>query len=100
MTPLSQDHCGNKSKNTVRYRDVLLSVKILRPSLTITFCDAGGAPSGTSEINRGQHGTAGAPSANIKMFNTSGMNRESPGHTGNNRRGTGNNRGSTVAPPA
>ncbi|KAH3788541.1 hypothetical protein DPMN_166686 [Dreissena polymorpha] len=36
----------------------------------------------------------------IKMFNTSGMNRESPGRTGNNRRGTGNNRGSTVAPPA
>ncbi|KAH3838543.1 hypothetical protein DPMN_111951 [Dreissena polymorpha] len=40
------------------------------------------------------------------MFNTSGMNRESPGTTGNdwcgtgnNRDGTGNNRDGTVAPP-
>ncbi|KAH3866620.1 hypothetical protein DPMN_029717 [Dreissena polymorpha] len=31
----------------------------------------------------------------IKMFNTSGMNRESPGRTGNDRRGTGNNRDGT-----
>ncbi|KAH3864647.1 hypothetical protein DPMN_027670 [Dreissena polymorpha] len=42
----------------------------------------------------------------IRMFNTSGMNRESPGRTGNDRRGTennrdgtGNNRDGTVAPP-
>ncbi|KAH3785547.1 hypothetical protein DPMN_163638 [Dreissena polymorpha] len=42
----------------------------------------------------------------IKMFNASVMNRESPGRTGNDRRGirnnrdgTGNNRGGTVAPP-
>ncbi|KAH3713706.1 hypothetical protein DPMN_073503 [Dreissena polymorpha] len=33
------------------------------------------------------------------MFNTSGINRESPGRTGNDRRGTGNNRDGTVAPP-
>ncbi|KAH3778860.1 hypothetical protein DPMN_180335 [Dreissena polymorpha] len=29
------------------------------------------------------------------MFNTSGINRESPGRTGNGRRGTGNNRDGT-----
>ncbi|KAH3843019.1 hypothetical protein DPMN_116526 [Dreissena polymorpha] len=41
----------------------------------------------------------------IQMFNTSRINRESPGRTGNdwrgtenNRDGTGNNRGGTVAP--
>ncbi|KAH3724028.1 hypothetical protein DPMN_049830 [Dreissena polymorpha] len=28
----------------------------------------------------------------INMFNNSGMNRESPGRTGNDRRSTGNNR--------
>ncbi|KAH3841714.1 hypothetical protein DPMN_115188 [Dreissena polymorpha] len=47
------------------------------------------------------------------MFNTSGMNRDSPGRTGNDRRGTeinrdgtgnnrdgiGNNQDGTVAPP-
>ncbi|KAH3696751.1 hypothetical protein DPMN_084227 [Dreissena polymorpha] len=40
------------------------------------------------------------------MCNTSGINRESPGITGNDRRGTGNNRDGTgnnrdgtVAPP-
>ncbi|KAH3821593.1 hypothetical protein DPMN_123357 [Dreissena polymorpha] len=33
------------------------------------------------------------------MFNTSGINRESPGRTGNDRCGTGNNRDGTVAPP-
>ncbi|KAH3834502.1 hypothetical protein DPMN_107830 [Dreissena polymorpha] len=40
------------------------------------------------------------------MLNTSGMNRESPGRTGNDRRGTGinwdgtdKNRHGTVAPP-
>ncbi|KAH3738934.1 hypothetical protein DPMN_045577 [Dreissena polymorpha] len=27
--------------------------------------------------------TTGAPPGSIKMFNTSGMNRESPGRTGN-----------------
>ncbi|KAH3748104.1 hypothetical protein DPMN_182541 [Dreissena polymorpha] len=31
----------------------------------------------------------------IKMFNTSGMNRESPGRTGNDWRGNGNNRDGT-----
>ncbi|KAH3835550.1 hypothetical protein DPMN_108903 [Dreissena polymorpha] len=31
----------------------------------------------------------------IKMCNTSGMNRESPGRTSNDRRGTGNNRDGT-----
>ncbi|KAH3881525.1 hypothetical protein DPMN_005451 [Dreissena polymorpha] len=35
----------------------------------------------------------------IKMFNTSGMKRESPGRTGNDRRGNGNNRDGTLAPP-
>ncbi|KAH3855728.1 hypothetical protein DPMN_098300 [Dreissena polymorpha] len=35
------------------------------------------------------------PGCSIKMFNTSGMNRESPGRTGNDRRGTGNNRDCT-----
>jgi hypothetical protein len=42
----------------------------------------------------------------IKMFNTSGMNRASPGRTGNDLRGTwnnrdctGNNRDGTVALP-
>ena len=40
------------------------------------------------------------------MFNTYGMNRESPSRTGNDRRGngnnrvcTGNNRDGTLAPP-
>ncbi|KAH3720613.1 hypothetical protein DPMN_063513 [Dreissena polymorpha] len=32
------------------------------------------------------------------MFNTIGMNRESPGRTGNNRGSTWNNRDGTVAP--
>ncbi|KAH3728472.1 hypothetical protein DPMN_054429 [Dreissena polymorpha] len=35
----------------------------------------------------------------IKIFNTSVLNRESPGRTGNDRRGTGNNRDCTVAHP-
>ncbi|KAH3791527.1 hypothetical protein DPMN_145015 [Dreissena polymorpha] len=33
------------------------------------------------------------------MFNTSGINRESPERTGNDRRGIRNNRDGTVAPP-
>ncbi|KAH3792542.1 hypothetical protein DPMN_146038 [Dreissena polymorpha] len=54
-------------------------------------------------MNRGK---PGFHRESIKMFNTSGMNRESPGRTGNDRRGngknrdgTGNNRDGTVAPP-
>ncbi|KAH3769015.1 hypothetical protein DPMN_170262 [Dreissena polymorpha] len=54
-----------------------------------------GAPSGTSKMNWGQPGLY---RQTIKMFNTSGLNRESPGRTGNNRRGIGNNRGSTQRP--
>ncbi|KAH3812449.1 hypothetical protein DPMN_140881 [Dreissena polymorpha] len=50
-------------------------------------------------MNRGRPGTTGAPPGlhreSIKMFNTSGMNRESPGRTGNDRLGTGNNRDCT-----
>ncbi|KAH3817233.1 hypothetical protein DPMN_118765 [Dreissena polymorpha] len=51
-------------------------------------------------------GNPGLYRESIKMFNTSGMNRESPGRTGNDRRGTGNNRNGignnrdgTVVPP-
>ncbi|KAH3889769.1 hypothetical protein DPMN_013832 [Dreissena polymorpha] len=51
-------------------------------------------------------GKLGLHRESIKMFNTYGMNRESPGRTGNYQRGTGNNRDSTgnnrdgtVAPP-
>ncbi|KAH3770752.1 hypothetical protein DPMN_172045 [Dreissena polymorpha] len=40
-------------------------------------------------------GQPGLHRENIKMFYTSGMNRESPGRTGNDRRGTGNNRDCT-----
>ncbi|KAH3852389.1 hypothetical protein DPMN_094896 [Dreissena polymorpha] len=54
-------------------------------------------------MNRGK---PGLHRESIKMFNTSGMNRESSGKTGNDRRGTGNNRDGTgnnrdgtVAPP-
>ncbi|KAH3815974.1 hypothetical protein DPMN_144513 [Dreissena polymorpha] len=47
-------------------------------------------------MNRGKPGLR---RESIKMFNTSGKNRESPGRTGNNRCGTGNNRDGTVAPP-
>ncbi|KAH3857924.1 hypothetical protein DPMN_100619 [Dreissena polymorpha] len=43
-------------------------------------------------INRGP---PGLHRESIKMFNASGMNRESPGRTGNDRRGTGNNRDGT-----
>ncbi|KAH3775834.1 hypothetical protein DPMN_177241 [Dreissena polymorpha] len=46
-------------------------------------------------MNRGLPWTTGAPLESIKMFYTSGMNRESPGRTGNDRRGTGNNRDGT-----
>ncbi|KAH3784658.1 hypothetical protein DPMN_162621 [Dreissena polymorpha] len=78
--------------------------------------DAGGAPlrdTGSTGMNRGsigddrdEPGKTGAHRKSIKMFNTSGMNRESPRRTGNDRRGTGNNRDGTgnnrdgtVAPP-
>ncbi|KAH3815501.1 hypothetical protein DPMN_144025 [Dreissena polymorpha] len=61
------------------------------------------SPSGTTGMNRGK---PGLHRVSIKMFNTSGMNRESPRRTGNDRRGTGNNRDGTgnnrdgtVAPP-
>ncbi|KAH3703256.1 hypothetical protein DPMN_078287 [Dreissena polymorpha] len=54
-------------------------------------------------MNRGK---PGLHRESIKMFNTFGMNRESPGRTGNDQRGTGNNRDGTgntrdgtVAPP-
>ncbi|KAH3791174.1 hypothetical protein DPMN_144654 [Dreissena polymorpha] len=50
-------------------------------------------------MNRGRPGTTGAPPElhreSIKMFNTSGINLESPGRTGNDRRGIGNNRDCT-----
>ncbi|KAH3882480.1 hypothetical protein DPMN_006420 [Dreissena polymorpha] len=54
-------------------------------------------------MNRGSTGmNRGRP----EIFNTSGMNLESPVRTGNDRRGTGinldctgNNRGGTVVPP-
>ncbi|KAH3733686.1 hypothetical protein DPMN_040119 [Dreissena polymorpha] len=53
-------------------------------------------------MNRGQPGLR---RESIKMFNTSGINRESTGRTGNDRRGignnrdgTGNNRDGTIAP--
>ncbi|KAH3833896.1 hypothetical protein DPMN_107212 [Dreissena polymorpha] len=47
-------------------------------------------------MNRGK---PGLHRESIKNVNTSGMNRESPRRTGNDRRGTGNNRDGTVAPP-
>ncbi|KAH3834494.1 hypothetical protein DPMN_107822 [Dreissena polymorpha] len=47
-------------------------------------------------MNRGK---PGLHRESIKMFNTSGINRESPGRTGNDRRCTGNNWDGTVAPP-
>ncbi|KAH3890084.1 hypothetical protein DPMN_014155 [Dreissena polymorpha] len=61
-------------------------------------------------MNRGSIGDdrdePGLHRESIKMFNTSGINRESPRRTGNDRRGTGNNRDGTrnkrdgtVAPP-
>ncbi|KAH3888429.1 hypothetical protein DPMN_012464 [Dreissena polymorpha] len=43
-------------------------------------------------MNRGQ---PGLHRESIKMVNTSGMHRESPGRTGNDRNGTGNNRDGT-----
>ncbi|KAH3856116.1 hypothetical protein DPMN_098696 [Dreissena polymorpha] len=56
--------------------------------------------------DRDEPGKPGLQREIIKMFNTSRMNRESPGRTGNDRRGTGNNRdgtgnnrNGTVAPP-
>ncbi|KAH3817052.1 hypothetical protein DPMN_118580 [Dreissena polymorpha] len=82
--------------------------------------DAGGAPVRDQEstwMNRGPTGmnrcstgmNCGQPGLyreSITMLNTSGMNRGSPGTTGNDRRGTGNNRNctgnnrdGTVAPP-
>ncbi|KAH3801382.1 hypothetical protein DPMN_155031 [Dreissena polymorpha] len=51
-----------------------------------------GAPPGTTGMNRGK---PVLHRESIKMFNTSGINRESPGRTGNDRRGTGNNRDGT-----
>ncbi|KAH3806142.1 hypothetical protein DPMN_134457 [Dreissena polymorpha] len=39
-------------------------------------------------LYRDEPGKTGAPPGKYKMFNTSGMNRESPGRTGKNRRGT------------
>ncbi|KAH3706863.1 hypothetical protein DPMN_066253 [Dreissena polymorpha] len=45
-------------------------------------------------MNRGK---PGLHQESIKMFNTYGMNRELPGRTGNDRRGTENNRDGTVA---
>ncbi|KAH3828241.1 hypothetical protein DPMN_130194 [Dreissena polymorpha] len=57
-------------------------------------------------LHRDELWTTGDNRESIKMFNTSGMNRESPGTTGNDRRGTrnnrdctGNNRDGTVVPP-
>ncbi|KAH3854030.1 hypothetical protein DPMN_096569 [Dreissena polymorpha] len=58
-------------------------------------------------MDRGRPGKKpGLHRESIKMFNTSGMNRVSPGRTGNDRRctginrdGTGNNRDGTVAAP-
>ncbi|KAH3769347.1 hypothetical protein DPMN_170598 [Dreissena polymorpha] len=51
-------------------------------------------------------GLPGLHRESIKMFNTSGMNRESPGRTGNDQRGTMKNRDGTgfnwdvtIAPP-
>ncbi|KAH3856454.1 hypothetical protein DPMN_099042 [Dreissena polymorpha] len=78
--------------------------------------DAGGAPArdqastgmnrGNTEMNqcctgmnRRRPGTTGAPPVNIKMLNTSEMNRESPGRTNNDRRGTVNNRDCTGTAP-
>ncbi|KAH3705048.1 hypothetical protein DPMN_080111 [Dreissena polymorpha] len=43
-------------------------------------------------MNRGK---PGLHRESIKVFNTSGMNRESPERTGNDRRGTGNNQDGT-----
>ncbi|KAH3803516.1 hypothetical protein DPMN_000408 [Dreissena polymorpha] len=71
--------------------------------------DAGGAPvrdQASTGLNRGPYrdepvlhrdepwttGDNRGSTGSIKMFNTSGMNRESPGRTGNDRLGTGNNR--------
>ncbi|KAH3724117.1 hypothetical protein DPMN_049924 [Dreissena polymorpha] len=51
-----------------------------------------GAPSGTTGMNRGK---PWLHRESIKMLNTSGMNRESPGRTGSDRHGTGNNRDGT-----
>ncbi|KAH3803333.1 hypothetical protein DPMN_131591 [Dreissena polymorpha] len=54
-------------------------------------------------MNRGR---PGLHRESIEMFNTYGMNKESPSRTGNERRGTGNNRDctgnnrdGTLAPP-
>ncbi|KAH3712372.1 hypothetical protein DPMN_072072 [Dreissena polymorpha] len=82
--------------------------------------DAGGAPvrdQASTGMNRGptgmnrcstgmNRGRPGLHRESITMFNTSGMNRESPGRTGNDLRGTwnnrdctGSNRDGTLAPP-
>ncbi|KAH3830648.1 hypothetical protein DPMN_103967 [Dreissena polymorpha] len=47
---------------------------------------------GSTGMNRGK---PGLHRERIEMFNTSEMNRESPGRTGNDRRDTGNNRDGT-----
>ncbi|KAH3842403.1 hypothetical protein DPMN_115899 [Dreissena polymorpha] len=65
---------------------------------------------GSTGINQGSTGNdwdePGLHPESIKMFNTSGMNRESQGRTGNDWRGTGNNQDGTrnnwdgtIAPP-
>ncbi|KAH3893660.1 hypothetical protein DPMN_017810 [Dreissena polymorpha] len=58
---------------------------------------------GSTGMNRGQ---PALHRQTIKMFNTSKMNRKSPGRTGNDGRGTGNNQDGTgnnpdgtIAPP-
>ncbi|KAH3703495.1 hypothetical protein DPMN_078532 [Dreissena polymorpha] len=63
---------------------------VTTPALTgvIPASDPGRAAA-TPRFNRGQ---PGLHRVSIQMFNTSGMNQELPGRTGNNRLGTGNNR--------
>ncbi|KAH3892069.1 hypothetical protein DPMN_016181 [Dreissena polymorpha] len=63
---------------------------VTTPALTgvIPASDPGRAAA-TPRFNRGQ---PGLHRESIQMFNTSGMNQELPGRTGNNRLGTGNNR--------
>jgi len=66
---------------------------VTTPALTgvIPASDPGRAAA-TPRFNRGQ---PGLHRESIQMFNTSGMNQELPGRTGNNRLGTGNNRDCT-----
>ncbi|KAH3839141.1 hypothetical protein DPMN_112565 [Dreissena polymorpha] len=46
---------------------------------------------GSTQDNQDEPGTTGYNRKSIKMLNTSGMNLESPGRTGNDRHGTRNN---------